>query len=109
MISFRMEICEEIFSLHGKSVNQRQIRAIYGISFETMIILWQFLKKTDVFFKIKPIYLLWTLYFLKNYPTCDIAANHFKVDAKTFQLYVWRILFLLYIYFDTVSYLLKRF
>ena len=79
-----MDIYKEIVSLHGENFTQRQMRAIYGVSFETAIILWRFLERVEVFFQIKPIYLLWTLYFLKNYPTSDLATSHFKVDFKTF-------------------------
>jgi hypothetical protein len=40
-----------------------------------------------------PVYLLWCLYFLKNYPVAEIAAAVWRVSERTFREWVWRVIF----------------
>ncbi len=42
-----------------------------------------------------PVYLLWTLYFLKNYPVAEVAAAMWKISERTFRDWVWKIIFIL--------------
>jgi hypothetical protein len=86
----------------------RQFRALFGVSIQTVIILWQFLQtiqsSIDLPFVLHPSYLLWALYFMKVYPSCDVACNKWQCDAKTFRLWAWRVIFLLHLFLNTVKY-----
>jgi len=98
-----MEILKHIFELHGENITHRQVHSLYGVSMYTLIILWEILQKIEIPYSILPFHLLWTLNFLKNYPTCDNGASHYNCDVKTYRLYIWRTIFMLYLYFQTVD------
>jgi hypothetical protein len=56
-------------------------------------------KQSDV----EPIHIFWVLYFLKHYPTNEEASHHFGVDTKTYTKWLWRVLFILFIYLNEVK------
>lgn len=49
-------------------------------------------------------HLLWTLYFLKTYNTEDVSCAFLRCDRKTFRLWVWRILAVLFTQLNTVPF-----
>jgi hypothetical protein len=83
-------------------LNEENFRALFGVGLQTVLFSWILLLKVDGDVEIEPVHLLWTLYFLKQYP---ISRNvwYFKVDRKTFKKYVWRVIALLHIHLNTVS------
>ena len=67
--------------------SNREFHAHFGISKETIIVLWGLLQKTSQFnFKFE--HLLWTFYFLKIYNSMDVSAIFWKVDIKTYHLWI---------------------
>jgi len=83
--------------------SHRHFMSIFGISVQTILVLWLCLNRMELPFHLKPIHLLWTLNFLKQYSTMDQASPIWKCDIKTFRLYVWRVVVSLFVYLDTVS------
>jgi len=74
-----------------------------GVSAETILFLWFLVSRVELPFELQPNHLLWTLYFLKQYPTCELAANHWNCDVKTFRLYIWRVISILFNYLEVIS------
>lgn len=93
-------IIETVHLLFPNNFTQRAFKASFGTSLPTAVILWRVLQiHSDI---IQPIHLLWSLEFLKVYATTDVSAFKWHCDAKTYRLYVWRVLFLLYVNLNTV-------
>ena len=65
----------------------RKFSAFYGISPQTFTSLHSELYSFDSSFE--EIHLKWTLYFLKTYPTGDVAAQIWNINRKTFETHVW--------------------
>ena len=66
-------------------------REYFGVGPIVAIILWESLYLHDLIPEGgQLIHLLWTLCFLKEYGKTHQMANQAKVDAKTYQKYVWR-------------------
>ena len=83
--------------------SHRTFRGLCGCSIYTAVVLWKGLQEIRVEeFTLTPIHLLWTLYFLKTYPTVEVATVMWQCDSKTFRLWIWRVIALLYLKFDTV-------
>jgi hypothetical protein len=103
-LSMEMIDCiEEFFCYHSHLIlNEENFRSLFGVGLQTVMFSWLILKKLDME-KINPIHLLWTLYFLKFYPT---SRNiwYFNVDRKTFKKIIWKVLAALYLYLETVRF-----
>jgi hypothetical protein len=74
----------------------REFRLEFGVSAPTIFILWILLiiiNSSGVLeYSFEQKHLLWTLFFLKNYPTANVAARHFACDEKTYRLWIWRVI-----------------
>jgi hypothetical protein len=99
---------EQFNGIFGDSYNVRQVSSLFGVSPETITILWLLFNQMELCFVLQPVHLLWALYFLKHYPTCDAAAHHWQCDVKTYRLYIWRVIAALFTYLDTVSVLFRE-
>jgi hypothetical protein len=81
-------------------------RAHFGVSPSCALILWLLLKITAaecaVPYVILPRHLFWALYWMKVYNTEDVSCAFLHCDPKTFRLWVWRVLALLFYGLDTV-------
>lgn len=74
----------------GRWPSDRRFRATFGVSLSVATAIWELVLASYFTFelKISPMHLLWTLYFLKVYPTADVAAGRCVCDEKTFRKYV---------------------
>ena len=84
------------------SFSTRVFNAHFGVCKQTTIVLWMHLCSLELDFAVEFHHFLWTLYFLKVYNTLDVSATHWKVDVKTFNLWIWRVIALLAFTLDTV-------
>src|SRR4051794_6356755 len=98
-----MDLFSTITALLGVSWTERKFRANFGISSLSASVLWSFLLSLSIDLPLQPVYMLWTLYFLKVYDTVDVMAGRFHCDVATFSHWTWHILFLLYSSLDTVN------
>ena len=80
----------------------RTIQAHFGICVAAMTIVWELVAETAIRIGIRLIHLLWTLYFLKVFPTKDIGANFFGVAREIYRKWVWKVIGLLYQHLDVV-------
>jgi hypothetical protein len=61
--------------------SQLRFHSVFGCSPLTACVLWQML--LDYAIPFKEVHLLWTLYWLKHYPTEDAACLQWNCDPKT--------------------------
>ena len=84
-----MDLLKCFNNLFETKYDRRKIKSLFGLNAETIILLWAILNEISLIeLQIEPIHLLWCLYFLKNYPSCDVSSNYWKVDVKTLRLYI---------------------
>jgi hypothetical protein len=83
--------------------NDRQFHAHFGISKETIIILWGILETNVPKMNFTLDHILWTFYFLKVYNSVDVSASYWKIDAKTYRSWVWKVIHTLFILLNTVN------
>ncbi len=96
-----------IFSQHFHNI--RHARANFGVHPATFLHLWfNTLSRVKLDWTFHPYHLLWTLYYLKNYPTLDTAAERWNVDRDTYGKWVWRVLSMLYLHLDEVIIIISR-
>ncbi len=88
--------------------SNRKFAAHFGVSKQTVTVLWAHIQHHDPegIFKLK--HLFWTLYFMKVYSSLDVSASHWKVDAKTYSHWIWRLIFFLNLTLNTVRILLFK-
>ena len=77
-----------------KNFNQKDkdYRSLYGLSKFQMYILFSYFDEIIHpvgYDNVTPKHIMWTLYFLKNYPLRLSAAKVFRISEKTFDRYVW--------------------
>jgi len=83
-----MNRVEQVFHLPP-----RKFRALFGVCENTALVLLRYLGwENDM---MSWTHLFWTLYFLRTYPTLDVASAFWKVDPKTFEVHVWKTIYLL--------------
>lgn len=70
----------------SKSVGMRRFKANFGVSPNVCHKLWQELVKPN---NPEPNHLMWTLKFLKTYPTENVLATILERDEKTLRKYIW--------------------
>ncbi len=80
----------------------RQFHAHFGLSKETITTLWKILQIVAFETKFTFEHLLWTFYFLKVYNSMDVSATYWKVDVKTYRLWIWKVIQTLFINLNTV-------
>ena len=68
-------------------VTERVFRAKFGLPSEVLPLLWFKLASMLHSSGQKAIHLLWTLFWLKVYPTDDVCADTWGVTANTFNLH----------------------
>ena len=66
---------------------ERKFRAHFGISVAAATEIWSLVMVQHWALPIDVCHLLWALYFLKVYPTWDVVAGYFRIDAKTAKKY----------------------
>ena len=86
------------------NLNNRQFHAHFGLSKTTIIILFGVLQSVASQTGFALDHVLWTFYFLKVYNTVDVSAVYWKVDPKTYRLWVWRVIQTLFVHLDTVRF-----
>lgn len=84
-------------------VTDRKWQATFGISPEIIHLIWNVLAlyHPGTF---EPVDLLWTLYYLRLYPTYDHAALFWNVSSVTFQHRVWAVMEVLYLCLNNISF-----
>jgi hypothetical protein len=83
------------------NISELHFQRLFGVNENSCTFLWDLIypksKKN-----IKPKHLLWTLFFLRVYPTQVEQEAIIGCDHKTFNLYVWNIIDLLYLNLEMV-------
>ena len=95
MISQIKREAESLFRSPSKSASihdDSNYKSLYGLSLFQIYVLMSYLKDVRhpanfANFKLK--HILWTLYYLKNYPLRTTAALTLGVSEPTFDKYVW--------------------
>lgn len=67
-------------------IGMRRYKSMFGVSPSICFKIWKLLEIPP---SIKPIHLLWTLNFLKQYNTEHTSKAIFKINEKTYRKYVW--------------------
>lgn len=73
-----------------KIPNLRKLHANFGVSLHVITIIWGLITTSSEqweYATLSALHLLWTLFYLKTYPTCDVAATSCRTDEKTFRKY----------------------
>ena len=81
----KFEIIAKKFS-NNKNLSERQFRALFGIPTDCIEEIYDHIKDNN--FGVEEENLLWTLYFLKVYPTENVAELFIGKTAKTFKKWV---------------------
>lgn len=78
-------------SSSSRRIRRRRFLSVFGISPYVVSLIWDMFENGSDFAdtKIRPIHLLWTLYFLKVYDTETVCANACCCDEKTFRKWIW--------------------
>ena len=74
------------------SHSKKNYKSLYGLSLFQIYVLMSYfrgVKHPAGYSKFSPKHVLWSLYFLKNYPLRLTAARTFGVSERTFDKYVW--------------------
>jgi hypothetical protein len=84
---FGQDVCAE----------ERRVRALIGVGTYMLMYLWNRLVNTGTIpvgaqFK----HIVWTLYYLKGYPTVDSCCTTFSTTQKTLRQWVWRFIDVFY-------------
>src|SRR5690349_750786 len=82
-------------------IKQPVFSALYGVHFLTAAVLYTTVAINQP--NITVVHLLWTLHWLKHYPTVQDGAVRWKCDVKTYKKYVWYTLCSLLLSLDSVS------
>jgi hypothetical protein len=77
-------------SLIGRKPSPRVYRAHFGISFTITCMIWDMILHSDLQWDVafNASHLLWALYYLKVYPSWDVAVSFCQADAKTCRKYI---------------------
>ena len=89
-----------VYSFHG-NIPLHKFTLTYGIHLNTAAILFHF--ATTFNSKVTPIYILYFLDWIRNYPTVEQLCRQWHCDPKTFRLRAYIVLFSLYFSLDTVN------
>ena len=89
-----------VCGLYLQKQTERVVKAHFGLSVVAIAVVWALVVGVATTLGIKPIHLLWALYFLKVYPTEDLAANLFGTSRETYRKWVWKVIGLLYLHLD---------
>lgn len=82
---------------------EESLRSHFGIGIPVICLLWETINSVATLpFNLHPVHLLYALYFMKVYTTCIPSASFWKCDVKTFRIWSWRVIFLLYFTLNTV-------
>jgi len=72
--------------------NDRKWHSMFGFSKDVTNVVWNFLKTRSSSHNVFHIrYLLWFFYFLKNYSSDDVGADHFRVARETYEHWIWKV------------------
>lgn len=66
--------------------NIRKLKAHFGVSIDTLLTIWAYIKHNDI--GCRPTHLLWTLHFLKIYPTELVGASLWRIDKETWSKWI---------------------
>jgi len=105
LVSLQMETMLNVLESAFGHFSDSRFRSIFGVSVETVVFLWHCILhvEDDIGIHLAPIHLLWTLHFLKTYPTTPNGAYFWRVDAKTYRHHIWKFILVLLCYLDTIS------
>jgi hypothetical protein len=94
-VDFLALASEELVGCRKDSISLQTFVSHFGVHPKTagwLYIVYFLLSDLD-----EPRYLLWTLYFLKNYPKDGIGASRFhKCNTRYFRDKVWEVIFMLF-------------
>lgn len=94
---------EEFFGI--KDPSEKKVRSLFGVQKKTIYILYWTIVLSKHYteeYKLCAKHVLWTLFWLKNYPTWSVLATTVKADEKTASKFVWRTIAALWSVLDTV-------
>jgi hypothetical protein len=86
------EIWIALTNSFGTNLSTDNIHAHFGVSIETICILWIYLYNYAIVMGIQAQHLLWALHFLKTYNTCRTAAKFWNVNVKTYRFWIWKVI-----------------
>ena len=69
----------------------RRFRSLFGVSPKTCALLWGHLTGI-VPSNAKPVHMMWSLLFLKSYPTEHVLASIVQCDEKTTRKWTWTLI-----------------
>lgn len=75
------ELWKSIASAFIVRYHERVFREHFGVSVKHVIEIWHHIASRNI----QPVHLLWTLYFLKVYPTESVAAATLNTSPKTYR------------------------
>lgn len=75
----------------SQALRLRRFKSFFGVTPEVCSLVWEKIKDV-VPSNSKPKYLLWCLYFMKQYSTEHVRRSLFKADEKTIRKWTWIIL-----------------
>ena len=84
----------------GETKKNEVFRGLFGVETTVCNIVWKHVAHCQK--KIKPVHLIWALFFLRHYGCEKINAQIFNITEKTYQKWVWLIVELL-LKIDVVS------
>ena len=88
-------IMERTRNFYGHAA-QEQYKCFFGVAAHVTVILWRLLHENALLgtlaSSMEPKHLLWTLYFLRNYPSNRIHAAQMNADSTTVRRYIWEII-----------------
>ncbi len=98
-----MSVTKELLLSFNQSCDRRVVCGLYGVSIPIIDCIWD--KYLSELPGIKPIYLLWVLFFFKNYATEEVTCTFFAVSPKTYRSKVifFPYFFLLLLFFHSIS------
>jgi hypothetical protein len=77
--------------------------SLLGVDVATLPLLWYFIATEAVEKGWNRIHLVWTLFFLKTYPTVVMAEEWWGVSFKTWKHAIWEVIELINNHVDNVS------
>jgi hypothetical protein len=86
-------LCKSLLKKSSLFEKEYTFKAHFGMSSTAVNELWRLLSThTHGLSSIRPLHVLWALYFLKCYHKTEVASNFVGVSRKTYMTWVWRVI-----------------
>ena len=76
----------------GTLTFDRAYRAHFEVSPQISLQIWLLIQDLEPDISFRPKHLLWTLFFLKTYPTEEVGSSRWGVTPKTFREWIWKMI-----------------